>query len=404
MNYFLEKLSKTRIFTTAKIFRNALNSENTICLLNPRRFQNMLCKGALFGLFVVTITGCTPADPETKLINSLSYNVILPLHKSFAKDAQELTAASREFCAMPDATTYALVQNQWRKTMASWHGVKVIDFGPITIDNASWKIQFWPDKHNLIHRKIIGLLNSEEDITLDKIDKASVVVQGLSALELLLFDAQDGQLALYNGADANPRRCTLLNSISEHTQQVAETLDNAWNPDKGNYIGAVNNPGPENNDFKDQADVLSALVEALINATEIIKRDQLGRPLGHKAKGDRTRPYLSEAWRSRTSTDSVKASLAAVKQLYSAGEEYGMDDFLLDKGQAALAKQIDQQFVNVEQQVADIPPLFDAVSNADQQKEVTALYEQVNVLLQLFGNNLPSAMGVNLGFNANDGD
>ncbi len=352
----------------------------------------------------VLLSACSPKEPRQVLLESLGKNVLVPDYQQFANSTHTLQQNAQQFCASVTPESFETLRNDWREAMADWHKVKAINFGPITVDNQSWKFQFWPDNHNLIDRKINALIESSESIDLERISKASVVVQGLSAVEHLLFNEGDQQLALYTSDDNKQRRCDTLVAVTEHTALIANNLNDAWRPDKGDYLTTLMTHNPENGEYKSVADALGAVVGSLIEATEIAKRDQLSRPLGYKTKGDRARPYQSEAWRSRYSTVLIAATLSGAKSLYSGANQYGIDDYLREHDNADLANQIETLFSDIEQQLTTIPPLFDALNNPQEREKVAKLYTTVNELVQLMGTKLPSALDVNLGFNANDGD
>ncbi len=360
---------------------------------------------AIVTAVLISLTGCQPtASPEQQLLDNIANHVILPAQQQFSQHSSELARLSESFCGQPDSAGLEQLREQWRQSMRTWQAVKVIGFGPISVDNQSWKIQFWPDKHNLIEKKLNNLLRSDEELTVERIGKASVVTQGLSALEFLLFDHQDGQLGSYQTGPLSPRRCQLLQAVSQHTEQVAANLYRAWRADAGNYRARLTATGPDNSDFPDQASAIAALVDALVNSVEVAKRDQLAQPLGHRAKGNRPRPYLSEAWRSRYSSQALAANLYAAANLYRGADGYGMDDYLKHRGEAELAVKIDNLFSRATGQLELLPNIFDGVSDPDQHKLLQQLYVDVGLLQTQLKTQLPAAMGVNLGFNANDGD
>ena len=105
----------------------------------------------------------------------------------------------------------------------------VLAFGPLAEGNRAWQIQFWPDKKNLVARQVEALLNSKPGLTAADLDNASVVVQGLTAYEYLLFDpALD-----LNNSEQKARYCPLLVAIGEHQQSLAADILASWQSKDG---------------------------------------------------------------------------------------------------------------------------------------------------------------------------
>ena len=158
---------------------------------------------------------------------------------------------------------------------------------------------------------------------------------------------------------------------------------------------------------EDCAAIATAL-DTMLAALEFIKGDQLARPLGYRAKGKRARPYLSEAWRSRYSTQSILAHLQSVQNLYLGNYSritgYGFDDYLKDKDHQALHIKIDTLLNQLVDQAKVAPTMFEAVQVDEQHEQLNKIYTGVEQLIKLVKYDMLVALDVQLGFNANDGD
>ncbi|MBL4826730.1 MAG: imelysin family protein [Spongiibacteraceae bacterium] len=367
-------------------------------------------------LLTLSLTACQPSPPaKQQILNSIASHVIAPFHQQFADSTQQLQQTSQTFCQQTNEIHWQTLRVQWQSSMQHWQAVKLIQFGPITKNNQAWKIQFWPDKHNLIRKKINALLNSSDTLNVERVQQASVVTQGLSALEFLLFDNKGGQLSLYN-KDDEPRRCQLLLAVANHTHQVATHLNNAWQAKGNNYLKTLTQTGETNTDFPTRDDAIAALVDTLVASLELAKRDQLAGPLGYRIKGGqlvkgKTQVYASEAWRSRNSLTLLQAHLQAAQTLYYGGPEnqtkrFGFYHYL--RQQAAtkiLADAIGDQFTTTNKQFTSIDQtLFEALSQPQSLTQLDTLFQQVTQLEKIVKNNLPTSLGVTLGFNSNDGD
>lgn len=351
----------------------------------------------LFYCLLVLLVACSP-PPEQQLLEKTADTVILPLYQQYFSASVKLNKDAGAFCQSPgDKDLYQTLRKDWLESMMAWQGAQQIIFGPVQDDNQAWKIQFWPDKHNLIKKKIQVLLDSSDALTADRVAQASVVVQGLTALEYLLFDADAGQLQQYQ----RPRQCQLLMAVSANSERVAGFLYDQWRPEGGDYRAVFTTPGPDNDTFQDASAAISALVDALVSNLERAGNERLGGPLGYRNTKLRPQPYLSEAWRSQTSLKLLQANIAASSALYQPISGYLQSS----PAHHALDQQIHQQFTLVLQHLQQFQqPLFIAVTEPEHQAPLAALYGDVSELVKLVKNELPPAVGVNLGFNSNDGD
>ena len=72
----------------------------------------------------------------------------------------------------------------------AWAELQPLLIGPLAEGNRSWQVQFWPDKKNLVGRQVEQLVTAQPQIDAAALAKSSVVVQGLSAYEYILFDSK----------------------------------------------------------------------------------------------------------------------------------------------------------------------------------------------------------------------
>lgn len=353
---------------------------------------------------LVLLAACSPPPPSSKVLIDTSTLAILPAYQLFSQTSQQLKITADNFCQTPNAEQFDLVRAAWRANVDSWSGVQNLQFGPLLVDNQAWKIQFWPDKKNLIARKVESLLRTGEALNVKRIDDASVVVQGLSSLEYLLFDSKFGVLDRYTGEQGS-RRCELLSAVSSHLHSVASGLFNDWRPELGNYLATFTQTGEHNPEYPDDSVAMANLLGTLVEGVELIKRDKFERPLGLASSGAQPQIYLLEWWRSEYSKDAIIANLKALKTLFVAADGYGLDDYLLNvKNRGDLSTQI-QQHIDKSIAAASAMPnsLFGSVEPRSQ-IELVNFQKAISELLALLKSDLPDALGISLGFNAKDGD
>ncbi|MCB1616642.1 MAG: imelysin family protein [Pseudomonadales bacterium] len=354
-------------------------------------------------ILFVLLSACAKPEPEQQLINDMAYKVIIPAHDAFLSSAKNLTRRSQQLCENPQsAQVLEETRSAWLQAMLDWQVLKMINFGPVTNDNMAWKIQFWPDKKNLVRSKAEALLSSDQVLTLETMEAQSVTIQGLTAIEYLLFDEQ-GAVKLSGTTDkAEARRCQLLFVTARHTEKVANGLHHAWV--KEGYVKTFLSPGEKNPVYTDPAQLMGQLLGALVANLEQVKKYNLESPMGLGGTKAKANPYLNEAWRSRYSKELLIARINGLHDLYRGGQGYGFDDYLRAKpGHKELNDSLDAHFLKAVSALESLDkPLFDEVQgHSDTLQRVLV---EISALLSETRYGVTQAAGVTLGFNANDGD
>jgi len=364
----------------------------------------------LLAVFALTLAACGKEPAEPKLLAHTAHEVIVPLYAALDAEAVKQLELSQAFCQAtePDQqqSLQQQLQKQWRATMSAWAGVQPIGFGPLEDGNLRWKLQFWPDRKDLTRKKIEALIASDDELTAARVASASVSVQGLAALEYLLFDTSGGALEGYQNGEQASRRCLLLQAIAERVQQVTHRLLNEWYGDinKLGYADTYSQPGADNALYPNNNASIAALLDTLVVGSEVVKRNKLGIPVGKDIA--HAKPYRLEAWRSQHSLALMRASVATLEQLYRGNGGYGLQHYLVEETDVdvALLRDIDESFKATNAQLLQLnAPLFSQLKQPEQHSKLVELHRRLNVL-QGNLNKLPESLGIRLGFNSNDGD
>jgi len=348
-------------------------------------------------------------DLEKHVAKEIAENTIANFHQRFALSTEVLSAKSQAFCINPNETTLGETQEQWRLAMSDWQAVKIINFGPIKVNNLSWRLQFWPDKKNLVGRKIKSLLKSKDTIDHAKLKESSVVIQGLSALEYLLFDRTGAKLSHYQTNNDVSRQCELLQTVASLTHETADHLSNEWRAN-AEYLSVFVNTAtitPETNmtGITTGTPPLTQLVESILANLETLKNDKLGAPLGLKSASGKTNAFLAEAWRSQHSLALVSANLNSVRQLLVNGELLGLTDFLIAKDHQALASRLLIQIDEIQVTLNTVDrPMTEAIHHDESRTALSKAHTDLTALITTLKRDIPVALNITLGFNDNDGD
>ncbi|KZX81315.1 imelysin, partial [Alcanivorax sp. HI0011] len=258
--------------------------------------------------------------------------------------------------------------------------------GPLSEGNRSWQVQFWPDKRNMVARQTESLLDEAPELDQQQLDDASVVVQGLTAFEYVLFDEQ---VAIRERWD---RYCPLLVGIARHQQALSAEVVTLWQQPEGMLEQLTTFP---NGRYANADEALGGILRVQITAVDTLKK-KLGTPMGRLNRGV-PQPYQAEAWRSRRSTENLIASLQGAQAVWERVRSL--------VGDAQLVADIDEAYQRVHDQLDALPaPLMEIVQDPDSQAQLQSLYQDLDTLETLQQSDLARDLGIQLGFNANDGD
>ncbi|MCS0028810.1 imelysin family protein [Vibrio alginolyticus] len=322
--------------------------------------------------------GSRSAKPEsTSHISQAVYEVEFQSAQTFLAQTTELEQSFADYCTS-ETKDDAQVKQQWHQTMLTWMALQGQERGPATALEQSWNVQFWPDKKNTTGRKMSVLTKSDQVWSAEKISTQSVTVQGLGALEWLLYDKA-------STLSSNSNTCATGIAIAENLENKAQIIADSW----------AQNPWKS----LEMTEWKSEYISLLSNQLDYSMK-KLSRPL---AKIGKPRPYFSESWRSETSLSNLKANLEAMEALYLANGN-GLDALLREQGHVDLADRVVHQFEMALETWPEDKSLFTALQSKEGYRMVLAQYNKLEQLKYLIHEEVAIELGVVIGFNATDGD
>ncbi len=336
---------------------------------------SLLALGVLSGCQSTQNANTAKAEQTSHLSQSV-YQVEFDAAQHFAAQTTQLSQAFTDYCANPGDS--AELKSAWQQTMQSWMALQGQERGPLDALEQNWNVQFWPDKKNTTGRKMAQLLAKGEVVTAEQLSTQSVTVQGLGALEWLLYDTASNM-------DSNSNSCQLGVAIASNLHNKAQIIANAW----------LSNPWAE----LDKTAWYSEYIALLSNQLEF-SMSKLSRPMGNIGH---PRPYFAESWRSKTSMQNLKANLIAMKAVYLANGK-GLDHLLRERGHADLADRVLGDFDDA---IATWPmedSLFDMLSTRKGYQSVLSQYNKLEELKYLIHEEVAVELKVVIGFNSTDGD
>ncbi|UTW10757.1 imelysin family protein [Marinobacterium rhizophilum] len=319
---------------------------------------------------------------------------ILPRYQQFAQHSQVLADTTVRWCESRSSSDFGAVQQAFDNSLQAWQGVQHLQFGPVQLLMRNYGIQFWPDRKGITGRQLKEALQGPDSGSYDAefFRHASVSIKGYPALERLFYD--EGALhSLQNEANA----CALASAISTQLAHTAQAILDEWQAEPRTGQGS-----------EDGEDTIAGLPElslellrSLVQPVEMIRDNKLERVLGKDMASARLQ--RAENWRSGQSLQSIVTNLAALQELYGAGEP-SLDQILRQQGAADQADQISGLFSQAQSQLEALPENFaPALQDTDAYEQLKALSRTLKALDIALYDAMP-AINAQLGFNSRDGD
>ncbi|WP_407332971.1 imelysin family protein [Enterovibrio sp. 27052020O] len=342
--------------------------------------KNLIVNGcnalARQGLVLVTLSLVAGCDGNEKA--DASPNLLWNLQKqsalAFALHAKKLESDVTTLCVDITAEALTTSQMQWTETMKAWQPLAGSNFGNEAAMSLSWKIQFYPDKKNTTGRQLTQLLDNASDVTPESLADSSVAVQGLGALEWLLFDKAN--------VSALAARCGVIQAVASRLKQSAIEMEAIW------QANPWETASQEQRD-KDSINVLAGQLDATIKS--------LSLPMG---KPGFPKPYQAQAWRSSQSLALLRSSIEALNTRYV----LTLESVLRNKGHHELADRLTKHWQVARDSVPDGDGMNPILSRHDGYRQLMTLANNLEYLKIALADEAAPALGMVVGFNATDGD
>lgn len=291
-----------------------------------------------------------------------------PGYAAFAAAATRLAAV--ESC---DSAT---LRPAFDATYDAWMAVAHLSLGPAEDDGMALAILFWPDPKRLGAKAQATLLTGDPAaLSPDMLARQSVAARGLSGLERLLFPAES--------LPADP--CPLIRATADDLARMATALDTAWGP-YGEILLTAGQPG--NDRFLSEDEATQALFTQLVTGLEFIADRRIGRPLG---TFDKPRPDLAESRASGRPLRNIRLSLMGLRSLA----------LTLNPDSPRTAAAFDRAILLAE---GLNDPSLDRITDPQGWLRLEILQQAVRTTRDIAIAEIGAALGVALGFNAQDGD
>lgn len=178
-------------------------------------------------LLAVSLLAACQSAPDMEHPSQAVFELERESAHLLAEQTKQLQQRMAHYCQAPTTDISALKQ-EWQASMQGWMALQGQQRGPSAALDLSWNMQFWPDKKDTTGHKMKQLLAKPPVWEVDDIAKQSVAVQGLGALEWLIFDSASPLLT------APQQACPAAMAISATVQRNATHIAKAWQRTHGN--------------------------------------------------------------------------------------------------------------------------------------------------------------------------
>lgn len=344
------------------------------------------------------MAGAAFAHVPENLGERLAQQYVRPAMADFAVKTAALHGALDAWCKNEGRTDVTPVRQAFAHTVQAWAGIEFLRFGPLVQENRYEKLAFWPDPRGVVQRQVLALLAAQDPAALkpDALASRSVAMQGLPALEYVLYDTP-GLISDSSPKTAvNPYACHYAVAVASNVLVIAGELQQAWS-DKGRFGQEFTSPSATNPLYRNQQEVAAEAVKALSTGLEFARNVKLVPALADSSM--KSRAKQAAWWRSNMTIPTLIASIQGVNAFYEAGgyqyppTEVWVGTSFTGELQAAVKtlKGLDQ-------------PWLELVMNDASWKQLSLVSLVLKNAKNIVDQHIAPALGVTIGFNALDGD
>jgi predicted lipoprotein len=342
-----------------------------------------------------------------KLNVGLLEQIVIPAYRHLFQSAVALNQQAIKSCKQPSDVSLNNLRDRFSSYVNSWMSIEFFRNGPAKYLFRQNRIQYWPDKHNVVGRQLRSLLTDQNASLLDhsKFTQLSVGVQGVTALELLFY----GEKAFDSFTNINIAgqfRCQFIQAISYNQQVISEGLIDDWIRQGDGYRNGLLD---ENNNLQVEKDIGIDILRLLYGEVDSIKTLKIVRPLDKSI--EKAKPYRAELWRSGLSMTNIRQNLQTIGLFFDPVSYvynfYNLENSVVNQTETSqsIAIKIDQLIGLSQQQLAQLSlPINEAVSDERKRQILLSLVNSLEQLANQIKHYTTGVYQAPLGGNRFDGD
>lgn len=345
---------------------------------------------------LILLAPCTfAADSYRAVLAHTLQTYIMPSYKRLTENAQQLTHQTSALCHRPTEKQLLQTQSAFYRTVHSWASIEWFRIGPAIKKNRIERFFYFPDRKSRGLKQVQRALLKKNQSVLDveKLQTMSVALQGLGALDFLLFGK--GADDLYTQGSF---RCAFAKTISENLHKIATSVYKQWrsNQQLRQYWQV---PGQHNPFFRTNKEAMNSIIGTLIHGLESIRDTRIRIFLRSTAEKDR--PKSAPLWRSVATIESLVANLQGLELLFNASRI----ETLVSQAHDSLGDMIRFEFKQAIHTAQHLhAPINLLLSDEQTRGDLVHLQNTVNYLINRLNSEFAPAAGLRTGFSFGDGD
>ncbi|MEL6820096.1 MAG: imelysin family protein [Pseudomonadota bacterium] len=326
-------------------------------------------------------------------VNAVIEDTIKPAFSRYHLQAMSMSASMDALCAESGPVTLAASRDQFGRLVEAWGQVEFIRIGPLTSENRLERTLYWPDRKGRGLRQVrMAIAHVQQPVTaVETLSKQSVAVQGLLALEFVLFGDESGTLET-----RAEHRCKYGGSIARNLSNIADELTAAWEVEDG-FANLWRTPSLDNPLFRNADEQLRTLLKLVSQGSEIIRVQRLDPFLD----SDPFNPKRALFWRSGKTFTSLKGNFDGLQNIVLAAK---LDD-IVGGNDGRVVDGLSFEFSNAKRTLSETQITVETLaSDSNAMSRVKYLRIVTQSLYDLSGKTIPAIFGLSSGFSSLDGD
>ncbi|MCM2401331.1 hypothetical protein NBH20_09200 [Rhizobium sp. S153] len=321
---------------------------------------------------------------------------IRPGYRNFRDHADAMGAAMQTLCSAPSQQNLDAAKVAFGETVTAWSHIEIVRIGPVIEDNRFERILFYPDRKSTGLKQVQAVLAKPDETatSVDTLKDKSVAMQGLGALEFVLYGTGSEVLA----TEKDGFRCRYGTAIAGNLERLGGELVDIWDKPDG-IQDAWKHPGPDNPVFRDGREAITALLGILVHGAEAVRDQRL--ETFYKGEANNTFPKQAIYWRSQNTFKSVADNIDGIRTLLDSSDMVE----LLNEDVRSTVSSINFVAKSLERVAMDINPDVEvAVTDPAQRAKLDFLLLNGKDLILRLNNDYGGAVGLGAGFSFSDGD
>ena len=203
----------------------------------------------LLSIILLSLSTISSAESDWSQANKAIINKFaVPTYETLLQTSEQLVKSSKDFCENIDEKHFDHLKKSFHLSMDTWQIAQILHSGPAMQEMRFYRLEMWPDRSNAASKHLRKLQKeaNPESLKAEKFAKASTAIQGLSAMERIIF-SEEVNLNDFKTEEKANFTCHLVETISQNIQTISHELLKAWQED---YRKTLSQPSKDNKQFE----------------------------------------------------------------------------------------------------------------------------------------------------------